>query len=59
MSHNGEQKMKYQHEKGMGSRRRHGGKVRRWDSHKQIKAEARTQRHNIKIALIKTLMIED
>lgn len=47
--------MQYQHEHGMGSRSRHGGKIRRLDTRKEIKAEARTQRHNLKVALTKSL----
>lgn len=47
--------MKYNHEHGMGSRTKHGGKVRRWDTHRWIKIEARSQRSNVKIRFKKEI----
>ena len=46
--------MKYILEHGMGSRRKHGGKVRRWDNHRWIKIEARSQRSNVRVNVEKT-----
>lgn len=46
--------MRYIHEHGMGSRTKHGGKVRRWDNHRWIKIEARSQRSNVRVNVEKT-----